>query len=562
MRRSIADRRPRTAELGLSAISASSLLPFLSSSLLLFCLTSCVHGKRTSGAGIGVQPQATLRYPITLEPATLDPACLNETPTIELLQNVYDGLVMFDANNRIVPGAAESWEASPDQKTYTFHLRPGVRFHNGRPLTSADVKYSLERALWKETRSGVAANYLAGIAGCEEVASGKRRDLPGVAVPDAHTVVIQLAKPRGYFLGELAYPTAWIVCREAIEKNGRVLDEMATVGTGPFILATYRHGYGFVLTANPSYWGGRPRLDRIERPIIRDAQTMHLRYENNELDICGVSPADYLKDKNSPALRGQIHLVPAAITMSMVMHPKLQPAFADRRVRRAVAMAVNRDDIVRIASQGVWARADSFLPPGFPGYNPNFRKISYNPGAARKLLAEAGYPGGKGFPQLTLVFAQSSPELSALAQIVRDNLRQNLGIGIDLQELEAGTLRTNVLAQKVPLSLTDWAPDYIDPQNFLSMLLRTGANLNFSGYSNPAFDALCDRADVESDMSKRIPLYRQADQNAMDDVAVLPLYYGNARILVKPHVHDWSRNIMSFLPQTKTRIGSDANGCK
>jgi oligopeptide transport system substrate-binding protein len=517
-------------------------------------LYGCTRGKHTGSSTGGSAKAATLRYPLTLEPATLDPACINETPTLEMLQNIYDGLVIFDENNRIVPNLAEKWEISPDGKTYTFHLRPDVRFHNGRQLTSADVKYSLERALWKETKSGVAGTYLAGISGCKEAATGARRDLPGVSTPDPLTVVIQLTGPRGYFLGELAYPTGWVVCREAIEKNGGVLDEKATVGTGPYTLASYRHGYGFVLTPNPSYWGEKPKVDRIERPIIRDSQTVHVRYENNELDMCSDSPADFLKDKSNPALRDQIHVMPSGLTTFLVMQPKRQPAFADRRVRRAIAMAINRDDVVKIASQGVWQRADSFLPPGFPGFNANFRKIPYDPDGARKLLAEAGFPDGKGFPNLTLVFEQNTPEYSALAQIVRDNLKQNLGIGVDLQEHEAATLRTDVFAQKVPFSLANWAPDYIDPQNFLSMLLRTGANMNFSSYSNPQFDALCDKADIESDMAKRLPLYQQADQIAMDDVAIFPIYYGTSRILAKPHLRGWSRNLMSFLPHTKTRI--------
>lgn len=494
------------------------------------------------------------RYPLRFEPVTLDPACLNETPTQELLQNVFEGLVFFDADNRVAPRLAERWEISPDGRTYTFHLRDNARFQNGRPLTSADVKYSLERALWKETRSGVAATYLAGIAGSADAAAGRRRDLPGVSTPDAHTVVIRLTGPRGYFLGELSYPTAWVVCREAIEKNGGVLDEKALVGTGPFRLASYRHGYGFTLVANDAYWGGRPRLDRIERPIIRDPQTAHIRYESGELDSTGVTAADYLRDRRNPALRDQARLLPGADTVFLVMHPKLQPAFADVRVRRAIAMAIDRDDMVKVASQGIWTRADSFIPPGFPGHNPKFRRIPYDPVAARRLLAEAGYPRGRGFPELTFVYGQSAPEIAAMAEILRDDLRQNLGITVNLREHELAALRTDIFARKVAFTVTDWGPDYIDPQNFLSMLLRTGANLNFSGYSNPRFDALCDEADTETDMPKRIPLYRQADQLAMDDVAVLPLAYTNTRVLVKPYMRDWSYNLISGLPQTKTWI--------
>jgi ABC-type transport system substrate-binding protein len=510
----------------------------------------------------GCSRQATLtakagsvyRYPLRFEPVTLDPACLNETPSQELLQNIFEGLVSFDSNNRIAPRLAEKWDISPDGKTYTFHLRRTARFHNGRSFTSSDVKYSLERALWRETKSGVAATYLAGIEGSAEAAAGSRRDLPGISTPDATTVVIRVTRPRGYFLGELAYPTAWVVCREAIERNGGILDEKALVGTGPFTLSSYRHGYGFTLAANKDYWGGRPKLDRIERPIIRDPQTAHIRYENGELDSTAISAADYLRDKNSSSLRDQAHLLPSANTLFVVMHPRLQPVYADRRVRRAIAMAVNKHDMVRIASQGIWSRADSFLPPGFPGFNPQFRRIEYDPNGAKRLLGEAGFPGGRGFPELTFVYGQSNPEVGAVAQMLRDNLRQNLGITVNLRESEPATLRTDIFAQKVAFTITDWAPDYIDPQNFLSMLLRTGSRLNFSGYSNPAFDSLCDRADAMNDMANRIPLYQRADQIAMEDVAILPLVYANGRILMKPYVRDWSYNLISGVPQDKTWI--------
>ena len=534
---------------------SAAFVPVHAGCLILALLLAGCSQHRPAAAGHSAQ---VFRYPLRFEPVTLDPACLNETPSQELLQNIFEGLVFFDSSNRIAPRLAQSWDLSADGRTYTFHLRKGARFHNGRPLSSTDVKYSLERALWKETKSGVAATYLAGIEGSAEVAAGARRDLPGITCPDPQTVAILLTQPRGYFLGELAYSTGWVVCREAIEKNGGVLDERALVGTGPFALAGYRHGYGFTLAANRDYWGGRPKLDRIERPIIRDPQTAHIRFENGEIDFTGITPADSLRDLRNPALKDQVHLLPAADTLFVVMQPKLQPAFADVRVRRAVALAVNRDDVARIASQGIWTRADSFLPPGFPGYNPSFRRILYDPVAARKLLAAAGFPNGREFPELTLVYGQSSAEIAAVAQILRDNLRANLGITVNLRENVPASLRTDTFARKVAFTITDWGPDYVDPQNFLSMLLRTGANLNFSGYSSPRFDSLCDKADSEADMSKRIPLYQRADQIAMDDVAVLPLAYLNGRALVKPYVRDWSYNLISGLSQTKTWIDAAA----
>src|SRR5207249_4259214 len=155
---------------------------------------------------------------------------------------------------------AEKWDISQDGLTYTFHMRQNVRFHNGRALTAADVKYSLERALWPETRSSSALNYLGFIKGASDVANGKRKDLVGVKVAEPLIVRITLTRPRGYFLQSLAYATGWIVCREAIEKNRGVLNEGAAIGTGPFKLEDYRHGAKVILAANAGYWGGKPPL--------------------------------------------------------------------------------------------------------------------------------------------------------------------------------------------------------------------------------------------------------------------------------------------------------------
>ncbi len=244
----------------------------------------------------------------------MDPARLQDVYTSELLQNVYEGLVTFDAQNRVVPQLAERWQVSPDGRTYTFHLRTLARFHRPirRAITAEDVKYSLERALWPETRSPTAAGYLAGIVGTEAVAAGKQKDLQGVKVVDPHTLTITLDRPRGYFLGALAYPTGWVVCREAIEKHGGVLDEMAAIGTGPFMIEKYQHGARVTLAANPDYWGGKPPLERIERPVVLDPQTAHVMYENGEVDACGPALTDYVEDQKRPALKAESRLLPQA----------------------------------------------------------------------------------------------------------------------------------------------------------------------------------------------------------------------------------------------------------
>jgi ABC-type transport system substrate-binding protein len=279
-------------------------------------------------------------------------------------------------------------------------------------------------------------------------------------------------------------------------------------------------------------------------------------FENNEVDICGVTPGDFLNDQNNPVLKSQLQVSPQAVVYFLTMHPRLMPVFKDKRVRQAIAKAIDKDEIIRVASHGIWERADSFLPPGIPGSDPNTPKQACDPAMAQRLLAEAGFPGGKGFPKITLVYTQSSGSLATASQLLRDQLKRNLGITIDLQERDGATLRSDLLGEKVAFTIGDWGADYIDPQNFLSTLLHSGAKLNFFGYSNPQFDQLCDKADAESDMEKRIPLYRKADKMAMDDVALLPLYFGSARILVKPYVKDLERNSMQFLPHYRTKIES------
>ncbi len=488
----------------------------------------------------------------------MDPARVQDLYTSELLQNIYEGLVTFNAENRVAPALAEKFETNPDGRTYTFHLRRGVRFHRpiGREVTAQDVKYSIERSLWPETRSPTAAGYLEGIVGLTAVTSGKRKDLEGVRVVDPSTLTITLDRPRGYFLGALTYPTGWVVCKDAIEKNGGTLDEHAAIGAGPFMLQQYQRGARVILTVNPDYHGGRPPLDRIERPIVVDFERAHVMYENGEVDAFLPSLSDYVADRTNPKLKAGCHLLQQANVLYLVFQQRLQPVYANRLVRLALAQAIDRDEISRIAYKGTSPRADSFLPPGMPGARPDAPQVNYDPDAARKSLAAAGYPGGRGLPQLTLTYLQNDPQWTAAAQIIRDNLKRNLGVTVSLRPYESVAFWHDTSdEEKVPFYITGWIADYLDPQDFLSALLRSGAKMAHTGYRNPRFDALCDQADAETDPARRIPLYQEADRIAMDDVAVLPLVFFRQPLLVRPYVHDWQSNLLTwFLPHTQTHI--------
>jgi oligopeptide transport system substrate-binding protein len=523
--------------------------------LCLLTLTACGRHNPNSGSSSSGKPEQILRYALRIEPPSLDPVRIQDLYSAELLQNVYEGLVTFDKDNKIAPALAEKWEISPDRKTYTFHLRPGVKFHNGSILTADDVKFSFERAL-ADKKSATAQNYLTGVLGVEDVVSGKTKDLAGVKVVNANTLTVTLDKPRGYILGMLAYPSNYVVCKAAIQQSNGEIDEKTAIGTGPFKIDKYERGAKIELAAFNDYRGGRPKLDRIVRPIVLNFQTAHTKYDADEVDECDLTASDYAVDKKDPKLQGETRLLPQAGTWYVTFQQRIEPVFRNPRVRMAIAQAIDRDEMTRIATSGVWPRADGFLPPGIPGYNAGIRKIPFNPANARKLLADAGFPGGQNFPKLTLVYAQSQPETAAMAQRIREDLKQNLGITIETSEREAATFFTDTSSKEnVPFFLTGWIADYIDPQDYLSTMLRTGAALNHIGYSNPQFDALCDKADAESDMAKRVPLYQQADQIAVDDVALFPLTYNIQPILLKPRVKDWPMYLMNIaMPHTTTYI--------
>lgn len=522
---------------------------------LLFALGGCTTGRNVSAASAnGKGDTGTLREVLITDVTTLDPAKTPDLTTGEMLLQVFEGLVRYNEKNELEPRLAERWELSKDGKTYTFHLRKGVTFHNGLPFTAADVKYSWERALDPKTASTVSANYLDGVLGVKEVVAGKRKDLVGVEVVDPLTLKVTLDRPRSFFLAMLTYPTNYVVPKETVEKNGGVVDQKAFIGTGPFKLESYQPGIKTVLAANPSYWEGPPRLARIELPVILDQETQYINFETGAVDLIpqSVPFARYTEDKKTGKFSGEYQMLKMAQVDYIVMHPKKQPEFAKKEVRLAFAMAIDREEIRKLAYQNMADIADGMLPPQIPGVTKSPARIPYDPKRARELLAQAGYPGGKGFPALTLQTLEKQAIWSAACQLVRANLKENLNIDVTIQEREAGQYWDDQARAAYGFYITGWIADYPDPQDFLSTLFVTGAQINRVGYSNPRFDALCGQADAERDADRRAALYMEADRLLMDDVAVLPVTFPPRSTLIHKNVVGWQTNLCNILPFTKT----------
>jgi len=224
------------------------------------------------------------------------------------------------------------------------------------------------------------------------------------------------------------------------------------------------------------------------------------------------------------------------------------------RVRQAFAHAIDKDQLIKIALKDTAKRANGILPPGIPGYDANFAGLSYDPQKAKQLLAQAGYPGGKNFPKLVISFRQGYQLLADAVMAIRDDLKRNLGIDVDSRQVEWTQFLSERRNGTMPCYHLRWAADYVDPQDFLSLMLRTGAEENSIGYSNPAFDRLCDQADVERDSSKRADLYRQAERVAVEDAPWVCLYHLPDIELHKPYVKGIRDSLMGHLPHVTTTV--------
>lgn len=491
-----------------------------------------------------------LRVPLTTDPTTFDPAKVEDGTTIDMLQQEFEGLVQWTPQNTLAPALAEKWDVSPDHRTYTFHLRPNVKFQDGNPVTAQDVYFSLRRALDPALKSTVALSYLGDIVGAKELNAGKTTQLSGVKVVDPATVAITIVAPKAYWIYTLTYPTGYVVSK-AEAKGGVELtdaDDEKGAGTGLFKITEYQRGSKVTLAANPGYWGGAPKLAGQSRPIIKDGGTRHDEYVAGDLDIVDEAKGDLEADRKDPHLKDQIKTWARAATLYIGMNEKTVKPFADLRVRQALAYATDKERIRSVVMLDTVDVAQDILPEGIPGFDPKFQTYPYNPAKAKALLAAAGYLGGKGFPVIPISFRESYPDLDKTVDLIRDMWHQNLGVTVQSRRTEWVALLKQEHDNTLDCYHIRWAADYLDPQDYYSILLHTNGGENHTSYSNPKFDALCDKADVERDPETRRKLYRQAARIAADEVPLIPLYYQKDIELVKPYVKNLDDGLMGHLP--------------
>ena len=502
----------------------------------------------------------TLRLAEQMDPSSLDPAIAYDTVSWVYVRMLYAGLLDYDDTVNVVPAMAEALPSiSADGRTYTFRLRPGIRFSNGRAVSAQDFVYTIERILDPRTKSPGEGFYRS-IVGARDfqAARGKEREartagetrtdrwiepthVRGLSAPDELTLRLQLEEPNLAFLNVMALPFAYAVPQEAVQQYG---DDFFChpVGAGPYLLAEWKRGTRMRFTRNPAFnLTAPPPLAAVEVMVGGDSLVHQMMFERGELDINEEIPApDFVRITTDP--RWEPYLVTALVNRTVYLPMNCEmPPFTDVRVRRAMNYAVDKDRILQtINGRGVAARG--VLPPQMPGYDPHLRGYDHDPAKARLLLAQAGHP--EGFEAPFWVRSDVGFELK-VAQALQQQFA-DVGVRLELKPVSFATL-IDVMGRRkaAAFGIFGWSQDYPDPNNFLDVLLNgnrivESACNNAAFYSNPKVNDLLERAARETDRAARLALYHQAEQTIVDDAPWVFLYHPITYALRQPWVQGFA----------------------
>ena len=466
-------------------------------------------------------------------PLTLDPAVARSERSVIHIVEIFSGLVSFDPELELMPDIAERWELSVDGKTYTFYLRDGVKFHNGKEVTASDFKYSIERACDPSTGSETAATYLGDIVGAKEKLSGETDEVEGVRVIDSHTLEITVDAPKEYFLSKLAHPAAFVVDQANVESGAGWWNNPN--GTGAFRLKEWHKDEFLILERNDLYYREAPRIESIVYKLWGGVPMR--MYETGEIDVTYVTLDDIERvlDPANP-LNRELSVTPE-LSIYFVGFNSAKPPFDDAKVRQAFCHAIDKNKLVKLVLKDLVTTAQGILPPSMPGYNEDVQGLTFDAAKAKQLLAESTYGSPSNLPSITMTTSGRGLASNLEAALV-DMWQHNLGVEVKIRQLEPENYPYLITQEKDEFFTLGWGADYPDPQNFLDVLFHSGTQDNIGEYSNNDVDVLLEDARIETDVTHRMSLYQQAEQMMVDDAACLPLYFNVSYTLVKPYVKD------------------------
>lgn len=507
---------------------------------VLFLTTSCGDRGAPSGSRGDLAQQVdrtprrggTLR--IALErPMSLDPAGTDDVYEATVVNQIFSGLLRLDANLNVLPELAQSWTISRDWLTYRFDLRQDARFHNGRPVVAQDFVYSFSRLLDpKRVRPGIIQDYLLKIEGAEAYREGRVDSVAGLRALDAHTLEIHLDQPYPSFLSVLTMDQAKAIPREAVERMGAEAFGRHPVGSGPYRFDLWDPATEIRLLANPDYFGGRANIDTLifVQPPSTDDDWRKPAFLAGKLDLIEVREQELA----SMMAQGNYRVIRRPeLSMDFLGFNLQHPLLRDVRVRRAMAMAIDRTALKAVAGQGFEAPS-GLLPPGLPGFSPRSKVVPYDPDHARRLLAEAGYSTEHPL-HLPLMTGSRTAYAEARDSVVVASLKA-VGVQVDLQHVTWDEFDKALMTRRLAAFQLSWIADLPDPDSFLYSLFVSGGASNFFAYSDAGVDSLLDEGCRNLDQVARLNEYRQAEVKILKDAPIVPLFNTVGLYLLQPDV--------------------------
>ena len=527
---------------------------------VLMCLSlAACGGSSSSGGNISDIAAATTAAPASTTPAAdvaqemtfvlsdepdgIDPTVTNNSFAMYVLCNCFDGLVTYDASGSIVPACAESWDISDDGTVYTFHLREGLKWSDGTPLTANDFVYSIQRVLTPATTAqyySMMSDYIKGAKEFYE-GTGTAEELGAKALDD-NTLEITLLQPTSFFIDLVSMWCYFPVQKATIDANGDRWTASADtyVCNGPFKMEQINLGEGYVLVKNENYWDAdNVTLEKLTFRFILDSATALTAYESGDVDgIRSIPSADYARLVASNA---GVNVVPNYGTVYYNINCSKAP-YNDPLVRKALNLAIDRKTIIENVVQIDATPAFSYLAPG---YGVNGKDITEGRGtfglsetadveAAQAALAEAGYPNGEGFPTLQLSY-YSNDTVKKVVEAMAEMFKTNLNINVEISSNDWAIFYESVQAGDYEVAAMGWSADYLNPMSFLP-LFKTGDSTNTAFYSNSKYDDLVNQVMMETDAAAAAELTLKADEVVSEDYACIPLYYKSNNYLMKDYI--------------------------
>ncbi len=536
---------PPCWQLYTSQVRRTPTLLFIVLSIFTVLLAACGGSSSTpANGGTAVATKQVLAFPNVgiADLASLDPSTGPDANSALAIGMIYSGLVRSDKSLNVIPDQA-TWHISDDKKTYTFTIKPGITFSDGTPVTAQTYVYTWTRALLPEVTSPIASFFEAPIAGSDAVANGKSKTLSGVKALDDHTLQVTLTQSTPYFLEALTTSIFYALNQKLVaqygQKNWVKHAEGAGIGTGPFMVKMWNHNAQMVLVPNPHCYGNKTKLTEVDMAFVKDNSTAFKAYSAGQYAfVWNLTPEDQVQAKS---LQGFMR-VPSLQT-DLMFFDSSRPPFNNVAVRQAFAYAIDKQTLVHAVLKDSVTAAQTIIPPGMPGYQPNFAGLPFD-AAKAKALFQSVYPDASKAPSFTFTYGSSqvTPNESAVLQQM---WQTTLGVQVKMRSVELVAYNNETSANRanhtIQSGFTQWSADFPDPYDWLTLNLTSNAANNNGSWNNPTFDQTVAKAETLAG-NDRIALYNQAEQIAITDVGWLPIDHQATAAVIPSWVHGVTLN--------------------